>query len=264
MVLLSTVPLVAAEPVHASPDANLGSGEEKGQKKELKISFEEQYHSQWLSKGGQAYGKQGAFFEIIDLDFFGSGFGAQVIHRHAIGSGYTDKERYDYRPYYRNQMFKDKPYAMKYDIGVEYEHYPNLSRHKANTTYEWRFAFSWPNILPKGFVPGYIAYYEYPAYSGDRYNYITGWVHVFKLDYNMDVPELLPNPLCLSSEVAYNDGLNGYAHDWSYATFGLGSKFNITKNLIFTPGLYHQITMDESVSQQHNITYCILTMRYNF
>jgi hypothetical protein len=250
IVLLSTVPLVAAE-------------QEKEKEKELGVTFDLQYHSKWLSKGAEAYGQQGALFKTLGLDFYGTGFGVEVIHRNAIGSGYVDKERFDFKPYYKNQMFEGMPYAMNYNLSFEYEYYPGLSRHKANTTYEWIFSFSWPNILPKGFVPSYIAHYEYPAFSGDRYNYVTGWVHRFKLDYNLDVPQL-PKPLCLSSEVAYTDGLGGASHDWSYATFGLGTGFDITKNLTFTPGVYHQISMDDSVSKRHNITYCILGMKYKF
>jgi hypothetical protein len=248
ILLLSTAALAAAE-------------EEKEQKKELGFSFEEQYHSKWLSKGVEAYGQQGAFFEIIDVDFYGSGFGLQVIHRHAT-SDYVNKQRFDYRPYVRGGLFKEKPYEMKYDIGVEYEHYPRLATHKSFTTYEWRFGFSWPNILPKGFVPNYIAYYEYPVHHGQRLNF-TGWVHSFRLDYFLDT-SIMPKPLCLSSEVAYTDKLAGASSDWSYATFGLGTKFDINKNLTFSPGVHQQISMDKSVSKRKDITYCILSMRYKF
>jgi opacity protein-like surface antigen len=242
--------------------ASLATAAETEQEKKLGITYEEQYHSKWLSKGAEAYGQQGAFFEILDIDLYGSGFGLQVIHRHATGSGYVNKQRFDYRPYVKGELFKEKPYAMKYDIGVEYEHYPRLATHKSFTSYEWIFAFSWPNILPKGFVPSYIAHYEYPVHHDQRLNF-TGWVHRFKLDYNMNVSQL-PKPLCLSSEVAYTDGLGGASHDWSYAVFGLGTKFDITKNLTFSPGVYQQITMDKSVAKRKDITYCILSMKYKF
>ena len=245
IMLWSIVPVVAAE-----------------QEQELGVTFDIQYHSKWLSKGVEAYGQQGAFFEIIDLDLYGSGFGLQVIHRHATGSGYVNKQRFDYRPYCTGKLFEEEPYAMNYNIGVEYEHYPRLATHRSFTSFEWIFAFSWPNILPKGLVPGYIAHYEYPVHHDYRFNY-TGWVHRFKLDYNLDVPQL-PKPLRLSSEVAYTDGLGGASHDWSYATFGLGTKFDITENLTFTPAVYQQITMDKSVSRRKDITYCMLSMKYKF
>ena len=245
IVFLSTVSLTVAEE----------------QEKKLGVSYEQQYHSEWLSKGVQAYGKQGAFFEILDVDLYGSGFGLQVIHRHAT-QGYVNKQRFDYRPYVKGVFFKEKPYATAYNIGVEYEHYPRLATHKSFTTFEWIFAFSWPDILPKGFVPNYIIHYEYPVHHNQRFNF-AGWVHRFKLDYYMDVPQL-PKPLCLSSEVAFSDGLGGASRDWSYAVFGMGTKFDITKNLTFSPGVYQQITMDKSVARQKSITYCILSMKYKF
>jgi hypothetical protein len=81
----------------------------------------------------------------------------------------------------------------------------------------------------------------------------------------MKVKEL-PNPLQLTSEIAYTDGLEGATHRWSYTTFGIGTKFNITKNLTFIPTLYEQITLDKGacLGARHDITYCVLSMRYKF
>ena len=79
----------------------------------------------------------------------------------------------------------------------------------------------------------------------------------------MDV-EQLPKPLNLSAELTYNDGLGGVPSDWSYFTLGASTGFEITENLTFTPGLYHQITMDKSIASRKNITYCKLSMKYKF
>jgi len=231
--------------------------------KKLGVTFDLSYWSKWLSKGAEAYGQQGALFKTIDVDLYGSGFGVKVTHRNATGSGYVDSQRFDFRPYYKGKLFEENRYAMNYNIGVGYEYYPGLARDKANTTYEWIFAFAWPNILPGGLVPSYIAHYEYPAGSDYNYSYITGWVHRFKLDYDLKSPDL-PLPVHLSSEVAYTDGLGGAAHDWSYATFGISTKMKIADNLTFVPGLYQQITMDDSVSNRKDITYCVLSMKYKF
>ena len=37
----------------------------------------------------------------------------------------------------------------------------------------------------------------------------------------------------------------------------------ISDNVSFVPGLYHQISMDDSVCKR-NVTYCILSMKYKF
>jgi hypothetical protein len=233
------------------------------EEKKLGVTFDVTYLSRWLSRGATPYGQQGSIVETIDVDLYGTGFGFNIAHRSATGSGYVAKERLDYTPYYKSKLFEGTSYLTKYDISLTYKQYPRQSSDNANTTFEWIFGFSWPEILPGSLVPYYIAHYEYPAPSNDKYRYITGWVHRFGLGYDLKVAELL-NPLRLSSEIAYTDGLGGAAHDWSYATFGIATKLEITKNLTFVPGLYEQITMDDSVNKQHEITYCMLSMKYKF
>jgi hypothetical protein len=234
----------------------------QAEEKKLGVTFDLTYTSKWLSKGVEAYGQKGGLFKTIDVDFYGTGFGVKVTHRNAISSGYVDKQRFDYRPYFKSQAFEGTSYATNYNISCGYEHYPGLARHKANTTFEWVFAFSWPNILPAGFIPSYIAHYEYPAESGEAYNHITGWVHRFGLSYDLSVPEISES-LRLSSELAYTDGLGGAAHDWSYATFGLSTVLQIAENLSLIPGIYHQLSMDDSVCKG-DVTYFKLSAKYTF
>ena len=243
------------------------TGATEAEEKDLDITLDLQYWSKWLSKGAEAYGQQGALFKTIDVDFYGSGFGLNVTHRNATSSGYVDSQRVDYRPYYKNVLFEDESYATNYNISAGYEHYTGLDRKKANTTWEWIFAFSWPKIMPESLVPSYIAHYEYAA--GSNYtrrsgaDIPTGWVHRFILGYDLQT-QVLSAPIHLSSEVAYTDGLGGAAHDWSYATFGASTKFQISDNLSFVPGIYQQVSMEDTVSKRKDITYCILSMVYKF
>jgi len=119
---------------------------------------------------------------------------------------------------------------------------------------------------PICFLPSYIAHYEYAA--GENYtkqigaDIPLGWVHRFILGYDLNISEI-PGPLHLSSEIAYTDGLGGAAHEWSYATFGVSTEFKITENLSFLPGVYHQISMEDTVAT-HDITYTALSVRYKF
>jgi len=233
----------------------------------LGVTFGLSYHSKWLSKGVEAYGQQGALFTTLDLDLYNTGFGFMVIHRNATSSGYVDQQRADYRPYYKGTVFEDTPYQMNFNLSTEYENYYGLDRRHSNTTWEWIFKFTWPNLLPYGLVPTYIYHYEYGA--GRCYTKPSGagiepgGVHRFILGYDVNLAPL-PQALHLSSELAYTDGLGNAAHDWSYATFGLSTNFQIDENLSFSPGVFQQITMDDSVSKRKDITYCILTMKYKF
>jgi len=232
---------------------------------QLGVTLDLTYSSKWLSKGFYGYGQQGALFKTIDLDLYGTGFGMQVTHRNATASGYVDMQRFDYRPYYKSTLFEDETYATNYNLSVGYEHYTGLARNVAYTTFEWILALSWPNVISEGIVPKYIAHYEYPAGSGYLHDDVTGWVHRFGLGYNLDVAEL-PAPLHVSGEVAYNDGLGGSAkdHDWSYACFGVSTKYRLTDNLTFVPCVYYQITIDKSTNPDKDLTYCVLSMKYKF
>jgi len=236
-----------------------------GQEKKLGVTLDLTYMSKYMSKGGEAYGQQGGFFKTIYFDLWDSGFGFSAKHRNATSSGYVDKQRFDYTVYYGNKFFADNIYETKYKFSWAYEHYPGLARNKANTTQEWNFVFSWPKILSGGLIPKYAASYEYPSGSGYDRRDVTGWVHLFGLGYDLNVSEL-PNPLRLSADVSYRDGLGGRTkdHDWSHATLGISTKFRITDNLSFVPALYHQITMDDSVCGRDDITYCHLSFNYKF
>jgi hypothetical protein len=242
-----------------------GPSESNSPEKKLSFTYDITYMSKYMTKGFESYGQQGGLFNSIDVDLYGTGFGINVLHRNAIASGYVNKQRMDYTLYYKTKLFEGTPFAMNTDISATFKDYYKLALNKSKTLYEWIFAFSWPNIMPGGLYPYYIVHYEYPAVElrNPKYRHMTGWVHRFGLGYDLKVNEL-PNPLQLTSEIAYTDGIEGASHDWSYATFGMATKFNVTKNLTFAPGIYEQITMDDSISKRHDITYCRLSMKYKF
>jgi len=230
------------------------------------VTLDLTYASKWLTKGAQGYQSDGALFKTIDLDFYGTGFGVKTTHRNSTSSGHVDKQRFDYRPYYKGVMFDGQPYVTNYNLSVGYEHYPGLARHRSGTTWEWIFAFSWPQLLANGIVPRYTAHYEYAA--GTDYTKQTGadipsgWVHRFGLGYDIETTSL-PNPLHLSSEVGYYDGLGGQVHDWAYANIGLSTSFDLGKGVRLIPAVYHQISMDKSINDD-DVTYVMLSMRYKF
>ena len=243
------------------------AGTGRAEEGKLGVTFNTEDHSKWLSKGAEVYGQQGAVFETVDLDLYGTGLFLRVTHRSATGSGYADDQRIDYRPGYRGVLFEDQSYATNYHVSAGYEHYYGLARNRSNTTWEWHFGTHWPNILPNGLIPGYLAICEYAA--GSNYtkpsgaDIPSGWVHRFMLRYDLKRPQI-PVPIRLTSDVNYTDGLGGAAHDWSYATFGAATKLEIADNLAFIPGVYHQISMDDSVNTRKDITYCIVHLRYGF
>lgn len=236
------------------------------QAKEPKLgaAFDLTYMSRYISKGTEPYGNKGAFFETISLDLWQTGFGVSAGHQSPTSSGYVDKQRFNYGVNYGNNIFNGEPYKTVYKIDWIYKHYYGRARNAGNSQ-NWIFDFSWPNILPiKNLSPYYVADYEYPAGSDYANSNTTGWVHRLGLGYKLPVSGLV-EPLKLTSEIAYNDGYGGPTkdHDWAYATFGVATKYALSKNLSLIPGLYHQISMDDSVNT-HDVTYCKISMKYNF
>ena len=228
----------------------------------LNVTTDITYVSKWLSKGFPVYGSHGGVFSTIGLDFYQTGFGLNVTHRNATSGGYVDKQRFDYRPYFKSIFFDDESYATKYNISAGYEYYYGLARYKANTTWEWIFDFSWPDLMPCGLVPRYTAHYEYPVSGGDINRKVAGWAHRFRLGYNLNTPDL-PIPLHLSSELVYNDGLGGLTHDWTHATIGVSTNLDIAENVILTPSLYYQISMDDAINTSDEL-YTMIGISYTF
>ena len=242
--------------------AGMGLAEED----KLGVTLDWTYASKWLSDGAEVYSEDGAFFETVSFDLYGTGFGVSLTHASATDSGWVDKERLDYKVFYGNSLFDEETYKTRYKFTWAYWNYYDRARNRGNVQ-DWRFAFSWPKLLDKGPVPKYTLVYCHPAGSGYDNRTISGFLHILGLDYNLAMPQL-PNPVNLSANMTFRDGAgctntSRKDHDWSHATLGASTKFKITDNLSFVPGIYHQISMDDSVNTR-DVTYCKLSMKYAF
>jgi hypothetical protein len=256
------------------------------------------YSSKYVWRGFDVYDDKSAIHPFIDVDLFGTGFGINITAHRANSGEFEDTERWDYLVYYQNRAFVDEPYQMNYRFGYMYYNYPDLSSHRAWSPVgahllngsidlqELHGIFSFPNILPvKGLVPTYVLVKLWPSNSGTLVGAAkpfgggsmpfagtaSGFAHIFMLDYglNMTCPVTNENRvLNLHSELVYNDGVgpNGanVDHDWSDAVFGISTDIDLKPNLVFTPGIYHQITMDKSVNDDKDETWASLTLMYKF
>ena len=236
----------------------------QAQEKKLGVTFDVTYASKWMSRGRSVWGADGGFFETIDLDFWGSGFGAVVTHQSSTGNKWVNKQRFEYGVYYRNSFFDDSVFKTNYKAKWLYKNWYDNPRNKGNLQ-ALVFNFSWPDILPvENLNPYGTVYYDYPAGSNyDLPKHYAGWVYLFGLGYDLGV-EGLPGPVRLTADIAYTDGMRAADHDWSYATFGASTALKLTDNLSFVLGIYHQLTMDESVGQQEHMTYTKVSMKYKF
>jgi hypothetical protein len=92
------------------------------------------------------------------------------------------------------------------------------------------------------------------------------------LDYALPIEGFLPDTpqqvLNLHSEVVFNDGVGPAGqnadHDWSNAVFGISTGFELTEDIVLTPGVHYQVTMDSSINADQDETWLTLSMAYKF
>jgi len=237
------------------------------------------YQGKYVWRGFDIFGDKSGFQPSVDLDLFGTGFGINVMGHRANSDKYENGERWDYALYYYTGLFEGQPYEMQCRFNWVYYNYPDQPNNKYDLQ-ELNAIMSWPNLLGvKGLVPTYVLVKLWPHSSGSLVGSksgtrgtASGFAHIFMLDYGLPIPGLMPDTpeqtLRLHSEVIYNDGVGpggqNVDQDWSNAVFGVETDFACGNNVTFTPGLYHQITMDDSVNDDKDETWVTLSMKYKF
>ncbi|UCG47842.1 MAG: hypothetical protein JSU94_20485 [Phycisphaerales bacterium] len=272
-ILFSAVFLLAA--------TGLAQAQEGG----LHGSFDLTYQSKYVWRGFDVYGDKSAVQPTIDLDLFGTGLGLSLQGHRANSSGYELAERWDYTLYYQNRLFADQPVETLYRLGWVYYNYPDLSCTDADLQ-ELHAILSWPKILGvKGLVPTYVLVKLWPSSGGSLVagrvdltkgipstGTASGFAHIFMLDYGLPIKGLMPDvpeqTLKFHSELVFNDGVGpagqNVDHDWSNAVLGISTDFELAKNLVLTPGVYHQMTFESTVNDDKDETWVTVGLTYKF
>jgi len=225
------------------------------------ITLDATYVSRFIDKGFDCYRNNHSGIQpSIDIDLYNTGFGIKVNWFRANSAGFENDEKLDYRAYYYNSFCEDKAYAMDYKVSWIYHNFTDSPKKAANSQ-EIEAEFEWPKICPWGIVARYVVSSEWAAGSNYENHAEGGWIHILGIGYDLSMPSLLENraqqQVHLSADIAYNDGTGancnaqantGVDHDWSHAVLGISTEFEITDDLTFTPGIYYQVSMDDSVN----------------
>jgi len=248
----------------------------QAQDSELHGSVDFTYQTKYVWRGFDVYDDKSAMQPSIDVDLFGTGFGINVMAHRANSSGYEWLERWDYTLYYQNGLFQDEAYALMYRLGWVYYNFPDQSQSEIDLQ-EVHTILSLPKAIPGGIVPSYVLVKLWPNSSGSWVGAprsdgtASGWAHIFMLDYPLTIGGIMPDTpeqvLNLHAEVVYNDGVGPGGqyvdHDWSNAVFGISTGFKLSEEVVLTPGVYHQISMDDTVNNEEE-TWATLSLTYKF
>ena len=245
------------------------------QAQDLHGSLDLTYQSKFVWRGFDIYRDKSAIQPSLDLDLFGTGFGVNVMTHRANSSGYEAAERWDYTLYYQNMLCPDEAYALMYRLGWVYYNFPQ-GHNQDYDLQEAHAILSLPKMCSAGIVPSYVLVKLWPNSSGSMVGChapgtASGYAHIFMLDYPLTVGGILPETpeqvLNLHAEVVYNDGVgpvgNVVDHDWTNAVFGISTGIDLTEEVVLTPGVFHQISMDDTVNNE-NETWATLSMTYKF
>jgi len=258
----------------------------QAQEGELHGTIDVTYLSKYVWRGFDIYGDKSAIQPSIDLDLYGTGFGVNIMGHMANSSEHVNGERWDYTLYYSNSLFEGESYATNYRlcwINYNYPDHPSKGIDEVGSQnaslQELHAMLSWPNICPAGFIPSYILVKLWPSESGSFSGSnsplggtASGFAHIFMLDYPMTIQGIMPDTaeqvLHLHTEVIYNDGVGpagqNVDQDWSNAVFGISTSFDLGSNMMFTPAIYHQVTMDKSVNDDKDETWVSAGLTYKF
>jgi hypothetical protein len=246
------------------------------------------YDTLHVWRGFLTWGHHSGINAFVDLDLFGSGFHLETIAQRANASGYELGERWDYSLYYAGATELDQPLETRYIVGYRYFNYPDMSSHTRDSwdLQELYAGVAFPKVLGiPGLVPGYAIVKGWPSNSGTvvgdanpRGGTYSGWAHIFMLDYALPVQGLTAETpeqtLNFHVETVFNDGVDprpygGYTDsDWTHVLMGISTDFDLGNNFIFTPGIWHQVTMEDDaikgVSPDHDMTWASATVKYKF
>jgi hypothetical protein len=240
-------------------------------------------------RGFETWGHTSGSNTFIDLDFFGSGFGMSIEDHMSNGGGYWLGRRDDYTLFYQNKIAAGDSLETDYKLSYVYYNYPQTNERHSATAWdlqEFNVLFAWPGITGvKGLVPAYCIVKLWPSMDNSPVGAgnpnggsASGWAHIFMLNYALPLEnissETPKQTLNFHTELVWNDGIDprpygGYhSSDWSDFVMGVSTDFDLGSGFIFTPGINHQITMEDDnnrgVAPNHSITWATMTIKYKW
>jgi hypothetical protein len=254
--------------------SSLADAWEFDMKGDFKYNLNFTYASRHIWRGYDFFpSNTGAFSTSADIDFWGTGFGANILWTRPIKSGYENWEWLVFDPYYEeDECWDDYWYEMDYRFGWRYYYFPDgplnhTCHHRDLDFQEFYGRFAWPSVFPYHIVPYYEFARIWPSEGGRHSNSSSprsywrqygGWFHTFGLyrDWELNGWFQPGQTIRTGFGMVYNDGAGPTVdaskrnadHDWSHCFFNLSTDFKLAEKISFGLGLNYQASMDQSVN----------------
>jgi len=225
--------------------------------------------SKYIWRGIDRLDDKAAFQPSINVNV-GSGFSVGVWASYAGSSkdggsiSTVNATEFNYILTYNGSAFTGETHQVDYAVNWIYYDFIDEPDNVADIQ-EFNVTTAFPQICPGGVVPRYTAVYIWPAESKGPSNGATGWIHVFGVDYDLVLGEVIPNNpeqvLTFSWDITYNDGAGVTGrpdvlnpdHDWSHMTWGVSTDIACPFGGTFRPGLYYQTSMEDTVNSEDEL-----------
>lgn len=226
----------------------------------LEGTFSTTIATQYKSVGRSKFGNKGLFSPGINLDI-GKGFSLDTRSYLPISSGYEDSKKNAYTLFYETKLFREE----KYEINVKSKQlfYDIINGNKHNNYQETGCKLAFPKLInfenSDQIIPSYygIAFWSQKK-NNSGYN---GFAHIFNIDYVKKINT--KQKVKYYSNITYNDSIGDSGSFFSHITIGTSTDIKLKGNLVITPFINYQISLENSVCDKNDV-YGGLIVRYKF
>jgi hypothetical protein len=240
----------------------------RGLEGKISVDLTTTVQSKHMWHGFDLYGDRAVCLPAVGVTLGDTGFSGKYIRAYPFTGDLDESAQVIYALFYSGAFLQDTSYATNFTTNYFYYGLPRIHSARSDTQ-EAGIGFSWPKLLgDSGLVPNYYFGRLWPTRSQSNLEGCEGFIHVFGLAYNLDVPDFWAvgknQTFRLSGDISYNDGFGSGAakHDWSHAVLGVSTDLK-KGNFTITPFLNYQISMEDSVNNEDEL-WCGMNATYRF
>ena len=231
---------------------------------DLGITVDFTYASKYLWHGIDVFDDHGAYQPAVFFNY--RNFFGGVWNSWPTTSGFEDWKEVDLFFGFTETCFEKERYAVISKIDYWYVSHP--SSDGSNDVQQVSCQLSMPNLFPIGsssLIPSYAIFHAGKGLRGKN-TIDDGWFQTFALSYEFLVPALVPaqekQPLTVSWDLNFNDGVFGGDSGLSHTTLNLSTVFT-SGRMYVSPAIHYQWSFLDTVNPEDEF-YFTIGMGYRF